>query len=62
VKAAWAAVPIILLTGSGDRMLAECDIPPQVDRVLGKPLKLSELRQAFAELVKDEANEHPADL
>jgi CheY-like chemotaxis protein len=60
VKAAWASMPVILLSGSGDRMLAEGDIPPQVDCVLGKPPKLSELRQAFTALVRNKANEHPA--
>jgi signal transduction histidine kinase/ActR/RegA family two-component response regulator len=43
--------PVILLTGWGQRLLEEGDIPPHVDRVLGKPPRLAELRAAFAELV-----------
>ncbi|MGH8218802.1 MAG: ATP-binding protein, partial [Steroidobacteraceae bacterium] len=50
VRAASAATPVILLTGWGRRLLAENDIPPHVDRVLGKPPKLLELRAALAEL------------
>lgn len=45
------AVPVIMLTGWGQRMQAEDDLPPHVDRVLGKPPKLSELRAVLAELV-----------
>jgi signal transduction histidine kinase/CheY-like chemotaxis protein len=42
--------PVILLTGWGQRIIAEGDIPPHVDRVLNKPPKLRELRAALAEL------------
>ena len=49
VKAASANTPVILLTGWGQRLVAEGDIPPHVDRVLNKPPKLRELREAFAE-------------
>ena len=42
-------VPIILLTGWGQRLITEGDIPPYVDRVLNKPPKLRELREALAE-------------
>ncbi len=31
------STPIILLTGWGQRLVAEGDIPPHVDRVLNKP-------------------------
>jgi signal transduction histidine kinase len=41
--------PIILLTGWGQQMGAENDVP-QVSRVLGKPPRLRELRAALAEL------------
>lgn len=44
------ATPVILLTGWGQRLVAEGDIPPHVDRVLNKPPKLKELRAALAEL------------
>jgi signal transduction histidine kinase/ActR/RegA family two-component response regulator len=50
VKAASAQTPVILLTGWGKRLLAENDIPADVDRVLSKPPKLGEIRAALAEL------------
>ena len=50
VKAASPATPVIMLTGWGERMAAEGDIPPHVDRMLGKPPKLRELRTAFSQL------------
>lgn len=51
VKAAQPSIPVILLTGWGQRFLAEGELPPHVDRVLKKPPKLKELRVALAELV-----------
>ena len=50
VKAASPATPVILLTGWGQRLVAEGDIPPHVDRVLAKPPKLREVREALAHL------------
>jgi signal transduction histidine kinase/ActR/RegA family two-component response regulator len=50
VKAASPDTPVIMLTGWGRRLIAENDVPPQVDRVLSKPPKLAELRAALAEL------------
>jgi CheY-like chemotaxis protein len=50
VKAASSSTPVILLTGWGQRLVAENDIPPHVNRVLNKPPRLSELRHALAEL------------
>jgi CheY-like chemotaxis protein len=44
------STPVILLTGWGQRLVAEGDIPPHVDRVLNKPPRLRELRAALAEL------------
>ena len=38
---------VLLLTGWGQRLLADGDIPPHVDRVLSKPPKLRELREAL---------------
>jgi CheY-like chemotaxis protein/anti-sigma regulatory factor (Ser/Thr protein kinase) len=49
VKAASPSTPIILLTGWGQRLVSEGDIPPHVDRVLSKPPKLRELREALAD-------------
>ncbi len=45
------STPVILLTGWGQRLVAEGDVPPNVDRVLNKPPKLKELRAALADLV-----------
>ena len=51
IKMSRPGVPVILLTGWGQRMAAEHDIPANVDRVLNKPPKLHELRAAFSDLV-----------
>ncbi|HEY4263513.1 MAG TPA: response regulator, partial [Schlesneria sp.] len=48
VKAASPSTPVILLTGWGERLLAEGDVPPHVDRVLSKPPRLRDLRRAMA--------------
>ena len=48
VKNARPATRVIMLTGWGQRMIAEGSTPDQVDRVLGKPPKLRELREALA--------------
>jgi hypothetical protein len=42
---------VILLTGWGQRLTAEGDIPPHVDRVLNKPPRLRDVRLALAEIV-----------
>ncbi|MDB6019023.1 MAG: hybrid sensor histidine kinase/response regulator [Pedosphaera sp.] len=49
IKAMSPVTPVILLTGWGQRLLAEGDVPPHVDRVLSKPPKLRELREALAQ-------------
>jgi DNA-binding response OmpR family regulator len=46
------STPIIMLTGWGQRLRGEGDIPPGVSRVLAKPAKLQELRIAFSELTQ----------
>ena len=51
IKAASPRTPVILLTGWGERMTAEGDIPPHVDQVLSKPPKLRELRSSFVHLL-----------
>jgi CheY-like chemotaxis protein len=51
LKTASPATPVILLTGWGQRLVDENEIPMNVDRVLNKPPKLRELRAALAELV-----------
>ncbi|MFZ0550726.1 MAG: ATP-binding protein [Steroidobacteraceae bacterium] len=52
VKAASPNTPVVLLTGWGQRLIAENDVPPHVDRVLNKPPRLKELRAALAELAR----------
>jgi len=58
VKAAAKSTPVILLTGWGQRLVAEGDIPPHVDRVLPKPPKLRDLREALA--ISISAGESPS--
>lgn len=48
VKEISATTPVIMLTGWGQRLVAEGEIPPHVDRVLSKPPRLRELREALA--------------
>ena len=48
VKRASPETPVILLTGWGQRLVADGDIPASVDHVLSKPPKLRELRLALA--------------
>ena len=48
VKAASPSTPVILLTGWGQRLVAENDVPAHVDHVLDKPPKLRKLREALA--------------
>lgn len=52
IKTLSASTPVILLTGWGQRMLADSDIPPHVDRLLSKPPRLLELRRAIMELTQ----------
>ena len=48
IKTATPGTIVLLLTGWGQRLVADGDIPPHVDRVLSKPPKLRELREALA--------------
>jgi PAS domain S-box-containing protein len=48
VKTAAPETILLLLTGWGQRLVADGDVPPHVDRVLSKPPKLRELREALA--------------
>jgi CheY-like chemotaxis protein/anti-sigma regulatory factor (Ser/Thr protein kinase) len=50
VKSARSSAPVVLLTGWGQRLVAEGDVPEHVDRVLSKPPKLRELRAALADV------------
>ncbi len=44
VKEAAPTMPVILLTGWGQRLMSDDDFPPNIDRVLTKPPKLRELQ------------------
>ena len=48
VKGLSPATPVLLLTGWGQALNADEDIPPHVDQVLSKPPKIREIRQALA--------------
>jgi signal transduction histidine kinase/DNA-binding response OmpR family regulator len=48
IKAVSPRTPIILLTGWGQRLVADGEVPPHVDQVLSKPPKLRELKEALA--------------
>ena len=48
VKTAAPRTIVLLVTGWGQRLVADGDVPPHVDRVLSKPPKLRELREALA--------------
>jgi DNA-binding response OmpR family regulator/signal transduction histidine kinase len=52
IKAASPSTPVIMLTGWGQRLLDDNEMPQDVDRVLNKPPTLAELRRALAELVR----------
>ena len=52
VKALVPSMPVILLTGWGQRIEIEGDVPAHVDCVLSKPPKLRELRQALSALAR----------
>ena len=50
VKQASSSTPVILLTGWGERLLAEGEKIPNIDSVLSKPPRLRELRKALVQL------------
>jgi signal transduction histidine kinase/ActR/RegA family two-component response regulator/HAMP domain-containing protein len=51
VKAKSSHTPVILLTGWGQSVLAEGEATQHIDRLLAKPPKLAELREALASCV-----------
>ena len=51
IKQRSPATPVLMLTGWGQRLLEEGDIPEHVDRVLSKPPRLRDLRTALMELL-----------
>jgi PAS domain S-box-containing protein len=56
VKTVAPTTIVIMLTGWGQRLVAEGDIPPHVDRVLSKPPKLRELREALVQCLNAQAS------
>jgi CheY-like chemotaxis protein/anti-sigma regulatory factor (Ser/Thr protein kinase) len=50
IKEMSPSTPVVLLTGWGQRLVAEGEVPPHVDKVLNKPPKLRELRETLAAL------------
>ena len=50
IRSMSPGTPIILLTGWGQHIANDSEKPPQVDRLLGKPPRIRELRAALAEL------------
>jgi CheY-like chemotaxis protein len=52
IKRESAATPVILLTGWGQRLEAEGDMPASVDFVLAKPPKIAELRASWQKSVR----------
>jgi DNA-binding response OmpR family regulator len=51
IKAVSREVAVILLTGWGQRLNDESELPENVDCLLGKPPRLAELRAALAAVV-----------
>jgi CheY-like chemotaxis protein len=49
IKEISATTPVILLTGWGQRPDAASEVLPNIDRVIGKPPKMQELRAALAQ-------------
>jgi signal transduction histidine kinase len=48
VKAERPGIPVVLLTGFGDEMLASGQLPSQVDLVVSKPVSAMDLRRALS--------------
>jgi signal transduction histidine kinase/ActR/RegA family two-component response regulator len=57
LKALARNLPVVMLTGWGERLMSEGEVPPDVNLVLSKPPKLRTLRAALARLCTPE---HPA--
>src|SRR5262249_22265787 len=58
VKEISPDTPVILLTGWGQRLVAEGEVPQHANRVMNKPPRLSDLRSMIAELVTQRAGGH----
>lgn len=53
IKAQAPAIPVIMLTGFGDLMLAFGEHPPGVDYILSKPVTLNAIREMLAKVKQD---------
>jgi CheY-like chemotaxis protein len=58
IKGAEPSTIVLMLTGWGQRMVTEGDIPAHVDQVLSKPPKLREVREALS-LCLEARQSHP---
>jgi signal transduction histidine kinase/ActR/RegA family two-component response regulator len=56
IKTAAPRTIVLLLTGWGQRLISDGEIPPHVDHVLSKPPKLRELRQVLARSLDSQAS------
>lgn len=56
IKEISPSTPVILLTGWGQRLVVEGDLPPHVDRLVSKPPKLGDLREALAYCVSQKTS------
>ena len=53
IKAISAVTPVILLTGWGQRLKAEGDVPEHVNCILNKPPRLNEIRMTLAKYCRE---------
>jgi CheY-like chemotaxis protein len=60
LRAISPRTPIILLTGWRHQLADRVERPPHVDRLLGKPPRIRELRAALAELTSRRVTDHLA--
>ena len=56
MKDAQPTVPVIMLTGFGDMMNANGELPAGVDKVIGKPPTTASLRDAFRSVLPGQMN------
>lgn len=56
IKAISPSTPVLLLTGWGQRIVSDEDLPVHVDRVLSKPPKLADLREALVACFASQEN------
>jgi CheY-like chemotaxis protein len=62
VKSASEITSVILLTGWGQRLVAEGEIPIHVDQVVAKPPKIRDLREALAHCLRTAKSQESAML